>query len=193
MRVYFARHGETDWNARRWVQGCTDTELNAAGIAQAERLGSTLKEKGIGITCVYTSELKRAHTTGSIVARRLGVPCEARPGLQEINLGDWEGHTWRQIEREWPELHRDWETRKRITRPPNGENYVELLERFVAAVLKIVREAKGDVMIVSHSACLLAFQAELNRTPLERMLRDYAAPNAGIIEIDARRILDRWA
>ena len=63
----------------------------------------------------------------------------------------------------------------------------------MAAVLKIVREAKGDVMIVSHSACLLAFQAELNRTPLERMLRDYAAPNAGIIEIDARRILDRWA
>lgn len=193
MRVYFARHGETDWNAHRWVQGSTDTLLNAAGIAQAEKLGETLKARGAQIKCVYTSELRRAQTTGKIVARKLGVPCESRPGLQEIGLGDWEGRTWRQIEHEWPELHKDWETRKRSTRPPNGETYVELLERFVGAVLKIVREAQGDVMIVSHSACLLAFQAELNRTPLERMLKDYTAPNAGVIEIDAQRILDRWA
>ena len=193
MRVYFARHGETEWNAFRRVQGSTDIPLNATGIAQAERLGDALKAQGAKIACVYTSELRRARMTGEIVAGKLDAPCVARPGLQEIALGDWEGCTWRQIAQRWPEIYESWETKKRTTRPPNGENYVELLERFVGAVLKIVREAEGDVMIVSHSACMLAFQAELNRTPLERMMKEYAAPNAEAIVIDGERILKRWS
>lgn len=191
-RILFARHGETDWNMHRWVQGHTDTELNAAGIRQAERLGERLARAHVGVARVYTSEMRRARVTGEIVARRLGVECEARAGLQELNLGDWEGCTWRGIERGWPELFARWSADKREVRPPNGETYRELLDRFVGAVLEIVDESEGEVLIVSHSACMLSFQAELNRTPLERMLADYAAPNAEAIAIDADRILNRW-
>lgn len=192
MRIYFARHGETEWNARRKVQGSTDTPLNEVGIAQAHRLAEKLAGLHIPIGHVYSSEMQRAHTTAQIVADRLGVPCETRPGLQELNLGDWEGYSWRQIEQNWPEAYRLWEERKSVERPPNGECYAELLERFVAAVLRIVREAQTDVLIVSHSACLLSFQATLNRTPIERMLKDYAAPNAGVIAIESEKILARW-
>ena len=172
MRIYFARHGETDSNARRWVQGKTDTELNAVGIGQAQELGRRMAALETPVVKVYSSEMKRARTTGRIVAEILNVTFEARPGLQELSLGDWEGQTWRQIARTWPEEYRRFETCKLETRPPNGENYVELLERFVGAVLRIIREAQGDVLIVSHSACLMSFQAELNRTPFERMLKD---------------------
>lgn len=193
MRIYFARHGETEWNARRWVQGSTDTALNSVGEEQARRLAETLAALETPITYVYSSEMQRAKRTGQIVAERLGVPFEPRPGLQELNLGDWEGHTWRQIEKGWPEEYRYWEDYKSIARAPNGECYDELLERFVGAVLRIVREAKGDVLIVSHSACMLSFQAALNRTPIESMLKDYCAPNAEAIVIDADRILARWA
>lgn len=191
MRVRLARHGETDWNARRWVQGRNDIPLNAAGIAQANRLGDRLAQSS-GIVRVYTSPMRRASQTAQIVAERLNVPCEIRPGLEELALGDWEGHTWRQIERTWPEQFRAWTADKRNVRPPDGETYRELLDRLVPAVMRILADAEGDVLIVTHSACILAFLAELNRTPLERMLRDYAAPNAEAIELDSAQILARW-
>ena len=190
MKLYLARHGETDWNRRRWVQGSTDTELNAVGMAQAEQLGETLAAEGI--VRVYTSAMRRAGMTAQIVAARLGVPCEVRPGLQEIGLGEWEGHSWPQIRAGWPEAYAAWNADRLHVRPPQGESYGDLLARFVPAVTGILRAAEGDVLVVTHSACMLAFQAELNRTPLVGMERDYAAPNARAIAFDAARILRRW-
>lgn len=192
-QILLARHGETDWNARRWVQGSTDTSLNENGVRQAERLSEKLLARGERIERVFTSQMRRARETAEIVARRLNVSLLACEGLQELNLGEWEGRTWRQIERGWPELFSEWSCDKRNVRPPRGETYSELLERFVRAVRGIARESRGDALIVTHSACMLAFQAELNRTPLETMLRDYAAPNAEAIAIPAERILERWS
>ena len=191
-QIVLARHGETDWNARRWVQGSTDTSLNESGVRQAERLSEKLLARGGRIERVFTSEMRRARETAEIGAGRLNFPLIARAGLQELNLGDWEGRTWRQIERGWPERFAEWSRDKRSVRPPHGETYQELLERFVGAVRRIVSETRGDALIVTHSACMLAFQAELNRTPLETMLRDYAAPNAEAIPVSADKILERW-
>lgn len=191
MRVLLARHGETDWNVRKWVQGGNDIPLNEKGLRQAERLGKLLAGKSI--QGVYTSTLSRARMTAEIAAKHINVPCEPRPGLEEICLGDWEGHSWDEIESGWRDLHRRWEADKRNVRPPNGETYREMLGRFIPAVLDIVREARGDVLIVTHSACMLAFQAELNRTSLNTMIRDYAAPNGKAVPVDADAILKRWS
>ena len=189
-QILLARHGETEWNVFRRVQGTTDTLLNENGVRQAESLGESLKNQAL--TRIYTSKMHRARQTAEIVAEMLNVPLEVREGLQELNLGDWEGCTWHQIERNWPKRYAEWSRNKRRTRPPHGETYEELLTRCVKAVVKITREAKGNVLVVTHSACMLAFQAELNRTPLENMLRDYAAPNAEAIPIPAEAILKRW-
>lgn len=85
--ILFARHGETDWNLWRRVQGSTDTALNESGVRQAEKLGEKLK--GEGIARIFTSEMQRARETAQIVASRLQIPVEPRAGLQELNLGDW--------------------------------------------------------------------------------------------------------
>ena len=76
MRLFFARHGETDWNAQKLIQGSTDIELNENGLAQAHALAKALA--GTGIQCVYTSKLKRASVTAGIVAEALGIPCIVR-------------------------------------------------------------------------------------------------------------------
>ena len=87
MRILFARHGQTDWNVRLWVQGGNDIPLNAAGAQQARALGEALA--GEPIVRVYASELLRAKETAALVARRLGVDCRTRAGLQEMGLCEW--------------------------------------------------------------------------------------------------------
>ncbi len=189
-RIFFARHGETEWNSFRRVQGSTDTHLNANGIHQAERLAESLRDKEI--TQIFTAKMHRARETAQIVAQHLHVPLTECDGLQELNLGDWEGCTWPEIERRDSKTFAEWSRNKRFVRPPNGETYDELLNRFTHIVLQIVRNARGNVLIVTHSACMLAFQAELKRTPLESMMSDYTAPNAEAIAFSSEEILNRW-
>ncbi len=153
-QILLARHGETDWNARRWVQGSTDTSLNESGVRQAERLSEKLLARGGRIERVFTSEMRRARETAEIVAGRLNIPLIARAGLQELNLGDWEGRTWRQIERGWPERFAEWSRDKRSVRPPHGETYQELLERFVGAVRRIVSGGAESHAAGNHAARL---------------------------------------
>ena len=190
MKIYLARHGETDWNVRLLMQGTTDTELNENGLAQAARLGEAMV--GSGITHVYTSYLKRASRTAQIVADCIGVPCEVREGLHELGLGKWEGRIWKNISVEEPEITQQWQVNKRFTRPPQGETYQELLERFIPAIVRIAKESKGDVMVVSHNGSIRAFLAELYGTPMETMGADYPTPNAGAIEVDAAKVLERF-
>lgn len=191
MRIWLARHGETDWNAHRRVQGQSDIPLNAAGEAQARALGDFLRREA-DIARVYTSEMRRARATAQIVAEALGAPVEARSGLQEMGLGAWEGHSWQEIRRRWPELHARWTVSRRGVRPPGGETYQEVLARFVPAVVRIAREARGEALIVTHSACMVSFLAELNSTPLETMFDDYRAPNAGAVAVARERVLRRF-
>lgn len=190
MKIWLARHGETDWNVRRLMQGCTDTDLNENGRAQAAKLGEAMVDSRI--VHVYTSYLKRASLTAQIVAERLGVPCEVRAGLQETGLGEWEGRVWADICREEPEITQRWMADRRNTQPPKGETYQQVLDRFTAAVVRIAREATRDVMIVTHNGTIKAFLAELYGTPLETMGQDYPTPNAGAIEVDAAKILERF-
>lgn len=83
-------------------------------------------------------------------------------------------------------------TQRRNTRPPKGESCQDMLDRFVPAVVDIVREATADVMIVSHNGTIRALLAELNGTPLETMNNDYPMPNAGAVAVDAAKLLDRF-
>ena len=190
MRIYLARHGQTDWNVRGLMQGITDTELNENGLAQAARLGEAMV--GRGIVHVYTSHLERAFRTGKIVADRLGVPCEKREGLQELGMGAWSGRIWKDVCAEEAERVRQWMSNRRFTSPPQGESYQELLDRMIPAIVRIAREAEGDVMVVSHNGSIRAFLAELYGTPLETMGEDYPTPNAGAIEVDAAKVLERF-
>ena len=98
--MWFARHGETDWNAARRIQGSRDIPLNAAGRAQAETLAETVAALAPALSRVYTSPLCRALETAQCVADRLGCPCTVLPGLREIDFGDWEGKTWAEAEAE---------------------------------------------------------------------------------------------
>lgn len=68
MKIYFARHGQTDWNIQRKVQGTTDIPLNENGIRQAQELCKNLEDRKISFEKIYTSYQTRAVKTAQIVS-----------------------------------------------------------------------------------------------------------------------------
>jgi broad specificity phosphatase PhoE len=89
-RFFIIRHGQSEANAIRVVQGLKDFPLDATGRLQAAELGDWLGDKSID--CILASPLRRASETASIITRRLGLPCfESLPDLREIDTGSFSG------------------------------------------------------------------------------------------------------
>ena len=104
MRIFFLRHGQTEWNILGKAHGTTDIPLNETGIGQAGLLCGELKKRGISIKKIYTSYQQRAVQTAQIVDAQFRTGYEIVDGLEEMCLGDFEGHTWDEIRRLFPKL-----------------------------------------------------------------------------------------
>jgi broad specificity phosphatase PhoE len=89
MRITTIRHGETDWNLERKPQGSCDIELNATGLAQAERLAVRLADEPCDI--IFTSDLQRARKTAEIINTRHNAELIASSQLRESSFGEFEG------------------------------------------------------------------------------------------------------
>ena len=89
MDIYLIRHGETDWNKMRRLQGVTDIPLNACGIELAEKTAEGLKN--VPFDRIYTSPLIRAKKTAEIIRGDRPVELVVTDGLKEISFGEYEG------------------------------------------------------------------------------------------------------
>src|SRR2546422_1604679 len=87
LRIYLARHGQTEWNALHRIQGWTDVPLNDTGRRQAQELAVRLQ--GVHLDVIYSSALRRSRETAEIVAG--GRPVESLEVLNEQSLGGFEG------------------------------------------------------------------------------------------------------
>jgi broad specificity phosphatase PhoE len=156
--LLLVRHGETDWNAERRFQGHADPPLNDVGRRQASVLADELE--GERIDAVYTSDLARARETAAIVAERRGIPVVALPELREIDVGEWQGLTWPEIEERHPEGVRAWhETGQGWMQ---GETYDELGARILDVLRRIAEEhADERVLVVGHGGTVRAIRAHL--------------------------------
>jgi probable phosphoglycerate mutase len=154
--LLLVRHGETDWNRDRRFQGHADQPLNHAGREQALALADELAGERIGF--VYTSDLVRARETAEIVAARLGADVVVRSELREIDVGDWEGLTWPEIEERHPEGARSWHEHGHGWK--SGETYDQLGERIIAALRRIAADHPAQrVLVVGHGGTVRATRA----------------------------------
>jgi broad specificity phosphatase PhoE len=144
--LYLVRHGETDWNRQRRIQGLTDIALNDAGREQARATGRRLATRTWD--GVYTSPLSRAFETAEIIAAELGLP-EPTPvdALVERNYGDAEGLDFAQVDRRWPE-------RGDV---PGQETREEVVARVLPALRSLAAEHAGEsLVVVSHGGAIRA-------------------------------------
>ncbi len=191
MKIYLVRHGETDWNTKGKIQGQTDISLNDAGRRQAEELGEMLIEKKLRAAVIYTSPQKRAAETARIISRKLELPCHILPGLQENCFGEWEGLTWEEVKTHYAQYFQEWYANRRYQRTPGGESYQDMLERVVDALRRIAEQESEDIIIVSHSAVIMALRCWLNDDSFSNMVKKYKVGNVGIVEIQAEDIMKK--
>jgi len=138
--------------------GWSDEDLDESGYIQARSLASRLAD--LSISRIYTSPLKRAYNTASVLAAPHGLEPELLDDLKEIQIGDWQGLHRDEIKQRWPELWRDWRVDPSILTLPNGESLNDVRERIVNAFNRIVSSSEGNqVIIVSHGAAIKAFVA----------------------------------
>ena len=160
--LVIVRHGETDWNIGRRIQGRTDIPLNETGIAQAGEVAELLGRAG-DWQRVVVSPLDRAATTGRIIAERLGLAGpETAEDIIERDFGSAEGELVRDAEAQWPGLD-----------VPDAEPPGTLAERGAAAFERLLREAPGSV-VVAHGALIRAALTTLSGEEAPRILNGEA-------------------
>lgn len=184
MKIYLIRHGQTDWNLEGKIQGRHDVSLNETGSKQAELLAMGMDKRPV--VQIFSSRQKRALETAQAVGRRQHVAVTVIDGLEEVEFGEWEGKTWDEISREYPEEFKVWCTEPAEIVPPGGESRPQIYRRIGNALKEILRRSRGDIAIVSHGAAL-AYMVSLM---LEKELGDHdeiIVKNASISTVEYDR------
>lgn len=155
MTTFFClRHGLTQWNADKRIQGQTDIELNDEGREMARGWGESLK--GNPFDCILTSPLARARSTARIINEALGnLPVHEDERLMEQDWGEWAGLTKTVLKNNLVKQVRKQERRGFEFQPPGGESRDEVLMRACDALLAFSEQHPGArVLVVTHNGVL---------------------------------------
>lgn len=144
------RHGETPLSVERRFSGLGDAELTANGLAQAAAAARRLSREPYRIDVIVSSPLKRARQTAEAVAELTGLSVEVDEDLREADFGAWEGHTFTEIQREWPDELTAWLADPNVA-PPGGESFAHAARRVERVRDRLIERYEGrTVLVVSH-------------------------------------------
>lgn len=162
--IYLVRHGETDWNAAKRIQGRTDIPLNDTGKWQAEQTGLYLKDAHWDV--VISSPLSRAKETAHLILQHVHAPLVIMDDFIERDYGDAEGMSFEERQKLFPNKQY-----------PNMEPLSALQDRMLEGIEK-VRATYPDqrVLIVAHGAAIHALLTSLADEHME--IKDTRLENA---------------
>jgi probable phosphoglycerate mutase len=177
-RIFAIRHGETSWNVDNRIQGQLDVPLNDLGRWQAQRVAAALADEGLD--AIYSSDLKRAHETAAAVARACRREIRAEPGLRERGFGRFEGSTWSEIERQWPDESQRWRRREPDFAPDGGESLRQFYARVVDCATRLAAVHPGQTLAwIAHGGVLDCLYRAASRVELQAP-RSWLLGNASI-------------
>lgn len=160
MDIYLLRHGQTDWNKKRLLQGHTDIPLNEKGRAQVDDTVRHLSALGVQMDAIVSSPLKRARETAEIAAHRLNYPKEkivVEELLIERGFGEGEGMLLEEMKEKYPNSD-----------CPGMESKEELIRRAGQAFQKItdVFCDAERILLAAHGAILFAMLEATSAEPI---------------------------
>jgi len=182
-KIYFIRHGQTDWNADARLQGTTDIPLNETGKAQAHHNGVKLRDligDGEGFDFV-SGPLQRTVLTMQLVRSGMGLEPDAfrrDPELMEVGFGDWEGKRWTEIRETNNDGVEAYLAAPLHFAPPNGEGYGGAHVRAVRWLEAVTQ----DTVVVSHGGINRVLRGHLLGVPEPEIVHLHV-PQDKIMEI----------
>ena len=177
-QLILIRHGETEWNRERRMQGHADSPLSDKGMRQAILLAQRMKN--IGFTAFYSSDSGRACETARFITDATGRPVLLEPRLRERNFGVFEGLTGPEMQEQHPEAYARFKSREPDYVVPGGESARAFRDRALACLAEIVTHHVNElVVVVTHGlVCDVAYRAAYG---IDLMApRNFELVNAGI-------------
>lgn len=192
MKIYFVRHGKTEWNlASRFQGGHGDSPLLSESLEDINKLGKYLK--GSNFKAIYSSPLKRAFYTAQGIdeAMNANLPVIIDERLREFDLGKLEGMKFYDAEKKYPEqLDNFWNhPDKYDPQEINGETYPHVIARgkdFASEMAHRFLDNDDKILAVSHGAALSAIMGGLLGYPLSDVRKNGGLSNTSLTILETK-------
>jgi len=170
------RHGLVFDDAEDRILGAADAPMSPAGEAQIRELSARLRPR-VAPDAIYCSDLSRARRTAELIASGPAVPIRVRPALREIDMGEWQGLSRREVAARLPD---EYAARGRDIanfRPPGGESFADLAARVLPCWRDIVADGETQVVaIAGHAGVNRVILCHLLGAPLANLFRIAQGP-----------------
>lgn len=167
-RIHLIRHGQVEGYDQPRYNGQADVALTDVGVEQYHMLRERLADRPV--SACYASDLGRCVAGAGIICRQFGITPVFRRELRELDIGIWEGLTWKEITQRWPD---EWQARMNdlVTyRVPHGENLLDVEARVMPVIEEILgRHAGQEILVVGHGGVNRIILLNAIRAPLASM------------------------
>lgn len=175
MKIYLTRHGQTTWNKQNRVQGHLDSKLTVDGIKMCEKLRED--SRTVKFDKCYSSDLPRAVESAKIITGNDEIITTKL--LREIDLGDWNGMYFPDIEVKYPREYYNYFNNPREFRKNSGETLIDIQNRVEKFIDEFIKSGKEEnILIVTHGITIIAFFNIIENIPIENFWTNKVIRNA---------------
>ena len=186
MKIYFVRHGETDWNKERKIQGQVDIPLNEFGRHLARETAKGLRD--VPFDVCFTSPLGRARETAQIILQGRDVPILEDKRILEMNFGVLEGKCCSKEGWDVPDsFQMFFDDPVHYQAPEGGEDFQAVWERtgdFLNWLFAQEQYRDSTVLVTTHGAAMAGLLNNLKKKPLAEYWGVGVHKNCGVTEVD---------
>ena len=179
--LFLLRHGMTEGDGVTRYKGTTDVPLSEEGILQCQRMAAFMHGGGLTPDVLYCSPLSRTVKSAEYMAEPFGLEPVIVPELRERDFGLWEGLSFAEVAKQFPEDFDAWAKDPLRFSPIEGESTLEVHERVLPAVEKLLAAHEGgSVAIMAHGGVNRVVLCNYMKLPLEHIFRieqDFACLN----------------
>jgi 2,3-bisphosphoglycerate-dependent phosphoglycerate mutase len=185
--LVLVRHGQSEWNLKNLFTGWRDVDLTEKGIAEARAAGKKLKAQGIVFNVAFTSDLKRAQNTLTLMLEEMGqgnLPVIKNVALNERDYGDLSGLNKDDARKKWGEEQVHLWRRSYDIAPPGGESLKDTVARTLPYYVQEIlpRVMRGErVLVAAHGNSLRALIMVLDRLTPEGIVKRELATGVPLI------------
>lgn len=188
MKLYLVRHGETDWNKVKRIQGQVDIPLNQFGKRLAEETAEGLRD--IPFDLCISSPLSRAHETARIILYGKDIPIIKDARIEEMAFGEYEGKCCARDNWELPEdFHKFFNDPAGFVPGKGGESFADVKKRtgeFLKSLYKKTEGVYENILITTHGAALAGMLNNIRKEPLEKYWGIEVHSNCGVTEVEVK-------